>query len=361
MTKNIFLNGRFLTRPLSGVQRTALELIQALDTFINSNPDILTKFSFTIVYSGTIVNEIKLKHITLSKRGFATGIMWEQLELPFITRKGFLISLCSISTLFKRNQFVMVHDASFFVNEDFFSKNFVKWYKFAIPILGKISKKILTVSQFSKSELVKYARFKPDKVDIIYNSADHILKYSEPSQEFIIKIDSLRPYCLAVSNLGLNKNFGGLSQALNKMNFAPYNMLIAGGRMKGLNANELNDQHSVTYLGYVSDNELKYLYQNSSLFLFPSFYEGFGIPPLEAMALGCPVIASNTSSLPEVLNDAAAYFNPFDVDDMAHQIQVLLNDNEQLATLKEKGYRQAARYSWHKSAEQLYKLIQKYA
>lgn len=354
--KEIMINGRFLTGPLTGVQRVALEIVKALDELLTSGLIDSTQYSFTLLYNGEITQPIILKHIQIIKQGMLTGNLWEQLELPLYSYGKLLINLCSIAPLFKCRQIVFVHDVSFLVNKHFFSKSFRLWYSAAIPIIGKLCRGMVTVSDFSKNELIKYAGVSTDKITVIYNAAEHILNAGAPDGEFLSKIHSLKPYCLAVSSLGANKNFNGLNAALKKIDFGNYQMLIAGGGLKVL-------QHSVaetgaaTYLGYVSDDELHYLYSNAALFVFPSFYEGFGIPPLEAMILGCPVIASQTSAMPEVLGTAAAYFNPFDTDDMGVKINKLLHEPDELEQLKSKGYKRAALYNWHQSATQLFHLI----
>jgi glycosyltransferase involved in cell wall biosynthesis len=136
-------------------------------------------------------------------------------------------------------------------------------------------------------------------------------------------------------------------------------MLIAGGVMPTLQ--QVRPDPAINYLGYVSNEELKFLYKNASLFIFPSFYEGFGIPPLEAMHCGCPVLSSNTSSLPEVLGDACAYCDPADTDDIAAKIDQLINNEQALHDLKIKGYGQAAKYSWENSARRLYTILDGFA
>ncbi len=359
MKKKIFLNGRFLTKPLTGVQRTAFEMVEALDDLLEQNIIAREDQSFILIYSGTIVNPIRLKHISLLKKGVMEGNLWEQLELPLYTVGSLLISMCTISTLFKRKQMVIIHDASFLVNPQFFSTGFRSWYKLAIPALGKIARHIITVSTFSKKELIRHAGIKEEKISVVYNAADHLLRFGEPNIEFKRKIDALKPYCLAVSSLGSNKNFKGLSDAVKKADLSTYNMLIAGGAISVLKETAAHD-NAVTYLGYVSNEELKYLYSQAALFIFPSFYEGFGIPPLEAMISGCPVLASNTSAMPEVLESACVYFDPYLPGDLAIKMQQLLRDSNKLEELKEKGFLQAAKYSWKSSALNFYKIMNTY-
>ena len=350
--KNIFFNGRFLTQPITGVQRTAYELMLALDQLLEEKFIDIEKYSFTLIYSGELLNPINLRHIRLVKKGFLSGNLWEQLELPFYTAGSLLISMCTISSLFKRKQIVIVHDASFIVNPKFFPPAIRLWYQFAIRLLGKTARHLITVSNFSKHELITHIGFTDKKTSVIYNAADHILRFNEPAAAFINKINSLKPYCLAVSSLSENKNFPRLAQAISNINFEGFNMLIAGGVMPTLQ--ETTQELNVNYLGYVTNEELKYLYANASLFLFPSLYEGFGIPPLEAMISGCPVISSNTSSLPEILGDACCYIDPLNVNDMAEKIGSLLLNPEELNKLTVRGLYQAAKYNWKKSAEALF-------
>lgn len=360
MTKKtkVIINGRFLTSPQTGVQRTAYELVLALDELIGSGQIETRDRSFILIYSGTIVNPITLNHIQLIKRGVLKGNLWEQLELPLYAVGHLLLNMCSIAPITKRNQIVFVHDVSFAVNKQFFSKKFTLWYSKAIPLLGKMSKRIVTVSQFSKKELVNRVGIAEQKITVIYNAAEHLLRFGKPDAAFMEKIEALKPFCLAVSSLGANKNFHGLSVALKNTDLGGHQMVIAGGAVGALkNASPNKD---AVYLGYVSDQELVYLYQQASLFIFPSFYEGFGIPPLEAMLMGCPVISSNTSSLPEVLGDACAYLDPYDGADMGQKISSLINDPAQLAVFKQKGLLRASNYSWHSSALQLYQLIEEY-
>lgn len=352
--KKIFINGKFITQKLTGVQRTAFEMVYALDQLLNDK-ELTKKFQYYLIYSGKVLNPINLNNIQVLNKGLLKGILWEQFELPIRTGSSLLITLSGVPTLFKENQIMMVHDAAFVVNPHFFSKAFTTWYKFSIGLLGRKVKQIVTVSDFSKKELVKFMGFKEEKVTVIYNAAEHISRFDEVNSAFKLKIDTLKPYCLAVSSLSANKNFSGLSQALKKINFVGYNMVLAGGVSNTLQ--EFKPDSSVITLGYVTDGQLKYLYSNASLFVFPSFYEGFGIPPLEAMYCGCPAIVSNTSSLPEVLGEACEYFDPSNSDDIAQNINALLNNKNRLNELKEKGRIQARKYSWTTSAAQLNNLI----
>ncbi len=205
--------------------------------------------------------------------------------------------------------------------------------------------------------LINYLHIPDQKISIVSSSGSHMLRFQDTDNNFKNKINAAKPFCLAVSSLSANKNFKSLSNAISKIEFKDYRMLIAGGASSALRYSREGD--AVTYIGYVSNEELKYLYANASLFIFPSFYEGFGLPPLEAMVLGCPVAASNTSSIPEVLGDACAYFNPFDEDDIAKTIQELIENKSKLHELKQKGLAKANTYIWSDNAVKMVDVIKK--
>lgn len=357
MKRKIFLNGRFLTQPVTGVQRTAVELVKGLDALIEEKVINENEYEFVLIYSGELINHLELKFIRVCKKGILKGNLWEQLELPVYTAGHLLISMCTVSTLLKRKQMVIVHDASPIVNPQFFSFIFRLWYRIAVTVLGKVARQIITVSNFSKSELVSRIGIKEGKIEVIYNAADHILRIDDCEQSFKDRILALQPYCLAVSSLSANKNFKVISKAFNQTEFSGYRMLVAGGKSNTLNYDALDK--GITSLGYVTNEQLKYLYTNASLFIFPSFYEGFGIPPLEAMICGCPVLASNASALPEVLEKSVEYFDPGNAEELAIKLHKIVKETQKIEDLRQKGLDQAQKYSWKKSALYLYKLIEK--
>jgi glycosyltransferase involved in cell wall biosynthesis len=158
----------------------------------------------------------------------------------------------------------------------------------------------------------------------------------------------------AVSSLATHKNFGLVVEALGKLENPPFDIAIAGGanaRVFG-NSGILNSPN-IKWLGYVSDEELRALYESAMCFVFPSIYEGFGIPPLEAMNCGCPVLASHAASIPEVCGDAALYFNPNDADELAALLLRVSKDEELRAEFSRKGLARAQEFSWENAARQI--------
>lgn len=360
MKKKIFLNGRFLTQSITGVQRTAHELIKALDNLIDESFIDPDQYELILIAPKEDLQQLHLKHIRLIQKGFLKGNLWEQLELPIYTFNHLLVSMGYVSSLLKRKQIIVMHDAATFSHPLFFKLAFRTWYKFAISILNKIALHIITVSKYSKSELIKYTKIKGDKVSVIYNAPGHIELYKEPEDEFKEKIKKLQPFFLGVSSLHPHKNFEMLSEAIVKADLSGYKMLIAGGA-HAKSFEKVTLHNSIVVLGYVTNEQLKYLYSNASLFIFPSLFEGFGIPPLEAMMLGCPVLSSTATALPEVLGDACEYFDPHNVNDLVAKIEALVKNKTRLDELRDSGYERAALYNWKTSAVSLFELIKKFA
>lgn len=360
MKKVVYINGRFLTQKITGVQRYAMELLTQLDNLIKTHY-LKNEINFQIlVPRGTDVNKLKLKNITVKEVGILKGHAWEQLELPFYVRNRLLVNFCNVAPMFKKNQIVTIHDAAVYANPFNFSFIFRTWYKIVYKNISKYSKKIITVSTFSKKELIKYCKVNESKVKVIYEGKEHFLIKNRDSE--ILNKYKLVPksYILAVSSLNPNKNFKAVINAFKKLESEKIKFVIAGGTNPRIfnNKLDLSFYKNVVHVGYISDEELKELYENAFCFIYPSFYEGFGLPPLEAMACGCPVIVSNAASLPEVCGDAALYVDPYSPEDIAEKIKLLLSDDKLREELRRKGLERAKMFSWEKCVEETIKVIE---
>jgi glycosyltransferase involved in cell wall biosynthesis len=254
---------------------------------------------------------------------------------------------------------VTIHDAAVFANPQNFSFAFTMWYQFLIRLLVRRSKHIITDSNFSYSELHRYCKVK-SKMHVIPASKEQIIRIN--SDNAILEKHGLKEnsYVLAVSSMNPNKNFISVIKAINQLKDVECTFVIAGGtNSKVFESVNLPVEKNVKYVGYVNDAELKSLYEHALCFVFPSFYEGFGLPPLEAMACGCPVVVSNTASMPEVCDDAALYCDPHDVGDIAEKIRVVIEDASLRETMRQKGLKRANQFTWEYSAFQLLSLIEK--
>ncbi len=348
MKNLLIINSRFLTQKLTGTQRYAIEIAKQLLKLIDNKLFVAPKN----LHHRKIASDLQVK-----TTGKLLGHLWEQIELPFYLKKlgnPLLLNLVNTAPIFYRNQIVTIHDLAFLRYPKWFSRKFYYFYRFLIPKIALNSLKIVTVSEFSKKEMVSILNIPEEKVEVVYNAISEKFKH-DPSVE-------KKNYILAVSSLDPRKNLEKLILAFVRLNLKDYKLVIVGSESKIFSSikirNLIKENDNVELTGYVSDDKLVKLYQQAKLFVYPSFYEGFGLPPLEAMACGTPVIVSNVTSLPEVCGNAAYYVNPYDINDIARGIETVLKDEELQKELIHKGLKRVSLFSWKKSARRLIKIIE---
>ena len=248
-----------------------------------------------------------------------------------------------------------VHDFSFLHHKDFHPKERIKYFE--KNFFSNIYKSdiIITFSEFTKQEILKNLKFKEEKIKVIYHGIDHNLFkiYTD------IKIDFTLPekFIFSVGSIEPRKNLINLLRAYTSLKDSmkkEYNLVLVG--FKGWENQEImtiiyDNKDYIHYLGYVNDDNLAKLYNLASLFVYPSFYEGFGLPPLEAMACGTPVITSNVSSLPEVGGNAVLYCNPHNIHNIKEKIEQVLSDKALQQEMIEKGLNRAKLFTWEKSTQ----------
>ncbi len=201
----------------------------------------------------------------------------------------------------------------------------------------KDSEKIIAISKYTKQEILRYYKVDPDKIEVIYEGTSKNLQFSVSNFQSISNSQLPKKYILYVGNNYPHKNLDRLKLAFEKL------------KKDGLN------YELILNTEFISEEKLDKLYRNASLYVFPSLSEGFGLPPLEAMARGVPVVSSNYTCLPEILGNAAVYFNPLDINDMANKIKKVLLDKNLQEKLIQKGYKQIKKYFWQKMADKTLK------
>ncbi|WPV02348.1 glycosyltransferase family 1 protein [Mucilaginibacter sp. cycad4] len=339
----IIVNARFLTQKLTGAQRFAIEIAKRLKTMM---PGVVFVAPLNVIHHELAT---QLNVIIIGKH---KGVAWEQIDLPLYLKKinkPLLINLCNVAPLFYNNQVITIHDVAFLVNPQWFSKNFVRFYKFLIPQISKKAKLIFTVSEFSKAEIIKYLHVDATKIKVIYNGVSGLLS------PIPVKTD-YGEYVLTVGSIDKRKNIMNLAQAFGLIKHKGTKLIIVGDSNAIFNnaGNEnLKAHQDIIFTGRVNDHELAGLYEEARLFVYPSLYEGFGIPPLEAMAHSCPTIVSDIDSLHEVCGDASIYVNPLNVTDIAKGIDLLFDDAVLRDTLVINGKQNIKRFSWETSARQI--------
>lgn len=349
----IAINGRFLTQVVTGVQRYSIEMVSRLS-------NLQSHYQFVVVAPpGKLVSMVP--NLRQDKFPIA-GHLWEQLRLPWLVKKMKADLLwCPANTASLPNfgvpLVVTLHDAAMFAGPEWFSPAFALYYRFLIPMFGRVASKIITVSLFSRQELVKYGLVsRLDDIEVVYNGLTPLKEKKNGATKTLEQLQG-KNYVLCLGSRDPRKNLSRLLAAWNNIPDKIRNgrvLAIAGKADKIFSKEKFpNVPNGVLFLGYVPDEQLFDLYSGADAFVFPSIYEGFGLPPLEAMSCGTPVLVSNVASLPEVCGDAALYCNPYEIDDISSKLIKLLTDKSLVIELRKRGIERAKYFSWENSARQL--------
>ncbi len=344
----IFINGRFLTQQITGVQRFSREILYGLDEEIRDRSELRGYRWVLLVPPGTTAPE--LSSIEVETLAGGRGNLWEQLQLYWRTRKSVLVNFASTGPLLHRNQLITVHDAAVYRVPDAYNWRFKLWYKVMINWIVRRSKSCFAVSEFSKSECIQFFGARAESICVCSEGWQHLERITQISDREIAELVGNKPFVLAVSSPTPNKNFSLVVAAMQRIGKAPFDFVVAGSVNPSIFAGTQEAAENAKYLGYVSDEQLKGLYQNALCFVFPSRYEGFGIPPLEAMAMGCPVVVSDIAAIREVCGDAATYFDPSNADQLAKQLVAITSDGNSKERWGSKGIQRSQLFSWRKSA-----------
>jgi glycosyltransferase involved in cell wall biosynthesis len=330
----IVVNARILHGPITGLQRYALELLGRL---------------------ASEVEQIQPKK-PLSR---INGVLWEQVALPVQLKGRLLWNPHNSGPLAVKRQVVTMHDVSPLDHPEWFDPLFARWQRFLIPQLVKRAQRIITISNFSKSRLQELCNISEEKITVIPNGVDQRFK---PQQEDVIsdvreylKIPSPH-YVLCVGTIEPKKNIPRLLKAwkiICKQIPSDVWLVLAGitGNIEVFREERIKDIPSRVYItGHVEDAQLPALYAGALASIYVSLYEGFGLPPLESMATGTPVLTSNLTSLPEVVGDAAITVDPYDEEAIAAALQRIIDDSEIRRCLSQKGMARVVQFSWDKAA-----------
>ncbi|WP_318712738.1 glycosyltransferase family 1 protein [Treponema sp.] len=350
----VLINGNFLCRNLTGIERFAFETCRCLDELIDSN----TEFSILVPANARTIPEYKNIKLVRSKKEIHGFPFWDMGTFAKACKKTKSIGLNFSNTapLGKLCGFSFIHDV---YAKDFpgdftsFKDKLVKLYcRISYWNIARNAKKIFTVSEFSKKRIIYWYGIPEEKIAVIPNGWEHFLK---------IKIDnSIFEKFPILKNTGYFFTLGSLQKRKNLkwiLKYAKANpgdlFAVSGKTISGMKSKEIEDLSqlkNVVLLGYVSDEEVKALLQNCRAFVFPSYYEGFGIPPLEALAAGAKIIISKAASLPEIYKNSAVYINPNDTN-------INLNEILNQSTFGKESV--LKKYTYSNAAEELLKEIQK--
>jgi len=365
----------------SGVPEYIFRLLTAMLERDQANKYIFLYNAYSDV-SKRLPDFSKYKNVTIVRRRFPNKIfnyplLWflkrprfdklveEKVDIFFMPH----INFASVSSIVK--SVVTVHDLSFLINPEFFSwrKNVWHWF-INVKKIARRFDNIVAVSERTKQDLVEVCGAAPDKISVIYSGLDENLKpIIKEAQELSAvqekyKLD--KPFILFLSTLEPRKNVEGLVKAFDVLKetgrFPEVELVLAGGRgwrsapiFKAIESAKFSSDIKV--LNYIDTKDRAALYNLAKVFAYPSFYEGFGFPPLEAMACGTPVVAAAASSLPEVLGNAAVLVDAYNPNSIAAGIEAVLSDSALAEDLRSKGFEQVKKYRWEKAAEQYLELF----
>jgi glycosyltransferase involved in cell wall biosynthesis len=354
------INGRFLGQPVTGVQRYGREILGALDELITENHPLTCNLDMRLIVPESVQDIPKLRSIAVRRYGGLNGHLWEQIQLPLAVSGGGLISLCSTGPLAVGKQCVCIHDLNTRLIPESFSKGFKAAYRVLIPALGRTAETITTVSHFSAKLLNDYSVSGPAKTFVVFNGHEHALRWN-PQHSEKTRAAADRNTIVVFGTGSPNKNVGLLVGMSDELAKSGLRLAVAGATdLRVFAASDgIEAASNILCLGRLTDSELAALLQDSLCLAFPSFVEGFGLPPVEAMALGCPVVVSDSSCLPEICGDAALYASPRDAGQWLQQFLQLRDDADLRATLAAKGRERAKLYSWPASAERYLELMAK--
>lgn len=343
--KKIFINGQFTNRELTGQERFAFELLMELDKIVDKNIIEL------IVPKGAknIPNLTNIKIVASLNLKYP---FWEQLVFTFILfwNRGIALNLCTISPMLKPG-IVCIHDISYKVNPEYWKTIYGRlsklWHLIQYNIARKFAKKILTVSEFSKKQIAEIYKVPFDKILVIGNGWEHFERIN--SSEDIFNTWSFlkeKPFFFSLGSLAPNKNIRWIIEVAK--NHPQYNFIIAGNGSLSKYGIEYksSDHNNIFFVGYISDEKVKSLMKNCKAFIFPSFYEGFGVPPLEALSVGAKIIISKNTCLPEIYGKSAYYINPNDSRIDLDKLLLLSVENPS-RVLNKYNYKNSARLLWN--------------
>jgi glycosyltransferase involved in cell wall biosynthesis len=288
--------------------------------------------------------------------GSVAGHLWEQFVLPQLLHMDEILwSPANSSTWSVQNQIVSIHDASVFDHPEWFASVFGAWTRLSWSILAKRAKAIITVSEFSKQRLQYHLNIPAEKIHAVYNGVGEPFKPQSKKRidEVKEKYGISKPYFLFVGTLEPRKNLKALLEAWKLLNSKTHELFISGGEGHVFPQPKLQIANSK----YIPDEDLPALYSGAKAFVFPSLYEGFGLPILEAMACRTPVIASDIEVFREIYGDTIMFINPREPQEIADAMKTMIEDQSLSENLRRCGFQKAAQLSWDESTRKTQAII----
>ena len=338
------INGRFYAQPVTGVQRYAREVVSEIDRLLSHQGA-----QARMILPPTVAPPA-FAAIQPSRAGGASGHLWEQAILPIRAERP-LLNLCNTGPLAARRQIVCMHDTNVFDEPGSYSPAFRALYRVLLPGLAKRGAAVTSVSHFSARQLARHLGIPPQAITVMYNGREHVFRWNAAASGLPARLSGLRPFVLLLGSRARHKNAAFILRLAEALDGLGIDLVVAGGSALIFSPTETVSARNIHGLGFVTDDDLAWLYAHALCLAFPSRSEGFGLPLLEAMTLGCPVVASDQSCLPEICGEAALLANPDDAPAWQAHFRNLVASPELRADLRGRGLERAKAFSWREAAQ----------
>ena len=348
----VAINGRFLTQPMSGVQRYAAEIVLALDGLLaDGHVPGADGVAFRLLAPQGAEPPGPLRRIAFERLGSSLGHRWDQGVLATAARGSSLLSLGGSGPLLHRDHLVVVHDAAVYRHPEHFSRAYGLLHRTLGRVFARAAR-LATVSNFSRRELAALLKLAPDGITVAPNGWEHLARIV-PDRGVAARLVGSAPFFVTVGNLTANKNLAVAAKAFGLLPPGTAKLVVVGRADASIFGGGLQGvaHPDVVFAGRLEDAALAGLLAESRALIFPSIYEGFGIPPLEAMQAGTRVLASRAEAVVEVCDGVADFFDAHDAPALASLVQAVLQEapRERECRLLA-GRLRLDRYSWSRSA-----------
>jgi len=352
--RRVVFNGKYRAGGLNGVHRVAARLIAEVDSLLVQRP-CGGDPPFSLIVPQGCAAGLDLAAIQVIEDDRPASQTWEQLRLPRLAAGGLLVNLANLAPISHRPKVTMLHDAQFLRADSSYPWRQRLGYRALTPLMARSSAEVLTVSAFSGQELRRGGVVGAAGTRVLHNGADHILEVA--ADHAVLEKLGIAPrgYALMFGSPKAYKNNAVVFAAFAGGALAPLRLVVVGPSRAVLEAAGLAPPADAVFAGPCDDAALRALYESAEALLFPSRTEGFGLPPVEAMLCGCPVIAAPCGAVPEVCGDAARYADPDDPAAWRGALGGLLATPR--APVIAAGHTRAARYTWARAGQGLFDLL----
>lgn len=349
----IYFNGKFYAGGLNGVHRVADRLIRELDeAWPGERPEM------TLFVPRHRQWDPNVRHIKVVEEPIGQTQLWEQFVLPRRAWGGVLVNLCNLAPVLHPRKLLMLHDAQFVLSDSSYPARLRWGYRLLTPLMARTSDQVLTVSSYSRQMLDFCGVLSGAGVSVLHNGADHILE-TAPDPEIVTRL-GLRAnrFVVHFASPKSYKNSAVIFAAFESPALAGIDLVVVGPGREELVGRGLKPPPGAIFAGTIGDDSLRSLYEAALCLAFPSRTEGFGLPPIEAMACGCPTVVSAGGAIPEVCHDAALYGDVDSPKSWVSAFRRLADEPELRAAKIAEGLHRAGEFTWKESGRRLAAILQ---